>query len=56
VCTEYHCVYRIGEERISTRKHYHARCLHTHTEGQKKGMRIHHHQLEKVKKHQRSHQ
>ncbi|CAM9990287.1 unnamed protein product, partial [Choristocarpus tenellus] len=55
VCLADQCVYR-NVDKTSVRKHYHATCSHTHVEGDKKSMRFHHHQLEKVKKHQRSHQ
>ncbi|CAN0383140.1 unnamed protein product, partial [Discosporangium mesarthrocarpum] len=56
ICPAEQCIYREEGSRLSTRKHYHATCSHTHHEGHKKSMRFHHHQLEKVKKHQRSHQ
>ncbi|CAM9540871.1 unnamed protein product [Chrysoparadoxa australica] len=55
-CTAQACVYRDSSTHISSKKHYHALCMHTHNEGLKRGMTFHHHQLEKVKKHQRSHQ
>ncbi|CAM9314764.1 unnamed protein product, partial [Sphacelaria rigidula] len=34
----------------------HALCSHVHQNGERKGMRFQHHQLEKVQKHQRAHQ
>ncbi|CAB1119571.1 MYB [Ectocarpus sp. CCAP 1310/34] len=55
ICKAEQCVYRNPQTMVSHRKHYHATCSHVHQEGVKKGMRFHHHQLEKVKKHQRSH-
>ncbi|CAM9175631.1 unnamed protein product [Discosporangium mesarthrocarpum] len=54
-CDRKDCIYRDNSTRIATRRHYHANCNHTHNEGLKKGMAFHHHQLEKVQKHQRSH-
>lgn len=36
--------------RIASRRHYHAKCAHTHNGGEKKGMVFHHHQLEKVRR------
>ena len=41
---------------ISSRRHYHATCDHRHKKGGPKGgMIFHHHQLEKIQKHQRAH-
>ncbi|CAM9321317.1 unnamed protein product [Ectocarpus sp. 12 AP-2014] len=54
VCTSRDCTYR-DAARIASRRHYHSNCTHTHNGGEKKGMAFHHHQLEKVQKHQRSH-
>ncbi|CAM9945579.1 unnamed protein product, partial [Scytosiphon promiscuus] len=55
LCASSDCVYRDSEARIASRRHYHSKCTHTHNGGEKKGMVFHHHQLEKVQKHQRSH-
>lgn len=40
---------------VSSRRHYHATCEHRHKGGPKGGMIFHHHQLEKIQKHQRAH-
>ena len=40
---------------VSSRRHYHATCDHRHKGGPKGGMIFHHHQLEKIQKHQRAH-
>ncbi|CAN0214341.1 unnamed protein product, partial [Laminaria digitata] len=40
---------------VSSRRHYHATCDHRHKGGPKGGMLFHHHQLEKIQKHQRAH-
>lgn len=40
---------------VSSRRHYHATCNHRHKGGPKGGMIFHHHQLEKIQKHQRAH-
>ncbi|CAN0118464.1 unnamed protein product, partial [Phaeothamnion confervicola] len=55
VCKARDCVYRNPKTHQSLRKHYHANCAHTHRDGPKRNMIFHHHQLEKIRKHQRSH-
>jgi hypothetical protein len=54
-CTAAQCTLRNAETHRATRRHYHATCSHVHTAGVKAGMRFHHHQLEKIRKHQRAH-
>ncbi|CAB1101916.1 MYB [Ectocarpus sp. CCAP 1310/34] len=56
VCTAKQCAYRSEEDHRARRRHYHALCNHVHQNGERKGMRFQHHQLEKVQKHQRAHQ
>ncbi|CAM9292047.1 unnamed protein product [Pylaiella littoralis] len=56
VCTAKQCAYRSEDDHRARRRHYHALCSHVHQNGERKGMRFQHHQLEKVQKHQRAHQ
>mmetsp|Transcript_427 Transcript_427/g.607 ORF Transcript_427/g.607 Transcript_427/m.607 type:complete len:756 (+) Transcript_427:218-2485(+) len=53
-CTAAQCTLR-NSNFLATRRHYHATCDHKHNAGAKAGMRFHHHQLEKIRKHQRAH-
>ncbi|KAG5187655.1 hypothetical protein JKP88DRAFT_178751, partial [Tribonema minus] len=54
-CEAQDCTMRAAGTRLATRRHYHATCGHVHASGAKAGMRFHHHQLEKIRKHQRAH-
>ncbi|KAG5180027.1 hypothetical protein JKP88DRAFT_154799, partial [Tribonema minus] len=54
-CEAAQCTLRAPATRLATRRHYHAKCDHRHGAGAKAGMRFHHHQLEKIRKHQRVH-
>eukprot|EP00752_Nemacystus_decipiens_P001564 g1527.t2 len=56
ICTAKQCAYRSEDDHRARRRHYHALCSHVHQNGERKGMRFQHHQLEKVQKHQRAHQ
>ncbi|KAG5179549.1 hypothetical protein JKP88DRAFT_167482 [Tribonema minus] len=49
------CTLRDDASLVARRRHYHARCEHRHSTGPKTGMRFHHHQLEKIRKHQSAH-
>ncbi|CAM9238693.1 unnamed protein product [Chrysoparadoxa australica] len=54
-CMAEDCVYRDKVTHKSNKRHYHSRCDHRHTAGAKKGMKFHHHQMEKLRKHQGVH-
>ncbi|CAM9618355.1 unnamed protein product, partial [Hapterophycus canaliculatus] len=54
-CSSNECIYKDKASGISSRRHYHATCDHRHKGGPKGGMIFHHHQLEKIQKHQRAH-
>ncbi|CAM9775779.1 unnamed protein product, partial [Ectocarpus sp. 12 AP-2014] len=54
-CSSNECIYKDKTTGISSRRHYHATCDHRHKGGPKGGMIFHHHQLEKIQKHQRAH-
>ncbi|CAM9154104.1 unnamed protein product [Chrysoparadoxa australica] len=56
VCNAKHCMYRNPVNHQAQRKHFHAKCDHLHMRGKWKGMPFHHHQVEKIFKHQRLHQ
>eukprot|EP00903_Cladosiphon_okamuranus_P016537 g15256.t1 len=56
ICNAKQCAYRNEDDHRARRRHYHALCSHVHQNGERKGMRFQHHQLEKVQKHQRAHQ
>ncbi|KAG5180877.1 hypothetical protein JKP88DRAFT_263809 [Tribonema minus] len=55
-CDAEQCTLREETRRIARRRHYHALCEHRHSAGPKAGMPLHHHQLEKVRKHQSTHE
>ncbi|CAN0054291.1 unnamed protein product, partial [Choristocarpus tenellus] len=55
LCTSDECIYKDVKTSFSSRRHFHSTCEHRHQEGPKAGMRFHHHQLEKIQKHQRAH-
>jgi hypothetical protein len=54
-CRAEMCTLRNNESLVARRRHYHARCEHRHSSGLKSGMRFHHHQMEKIRKHQSAH-